>query len=166
MKQSLQFPTTILTTILATLVVSTAIVGDINIIPLSSKAIERINHNELDEIALSLLLVGVGVVIDLVAQRARHRAEIEARRQRVFRATITTVEDIVNSLLTQWQLVRFYAEDRLPPDTSAVLNILINDAVAKLKALSDIDEIIEMPMRTGLGIEYQEPGRFAESTHD
>ena len=108
----------------------------------------------------------MGVAIDVASQRARHRSEIEAQRHQVFRATITTVQDIVNNFLTQVQLLRFSAQDRLPPDTTALLNVLIHDAAAKLKALSDVEQIIEAPMGMGLGIQYQEPAHLADATYD
>jgi hypothetical protein len=162
MRQLRLFPATLLTGILATLVVGAAVAGNIDVFPLAVKGIERIAPGELDEIALTMLLVGVGIAVDLANQRTRHRAEIEASRRRVFRATIRTVEDIVNNFLTQLELVRFNAQGQLPAQTDALLDALIHNAAAKLKALSDIDRIIETPMATGPGIEYPEPACFGD----
>src|SRR5262249_49360647 len=109
MRQLRLFPATTVAAILAALVVGAAVVGNIDIVPLSLKVIERIAPGELDEIALGILLIGAGLASDLATQRAHHRAEVEARRQRVFRATIRTVQDIVNNFLTQLKLVQFTA---------------------------------------------------------
>ena len=165
MKQLRLFPATVLTGALAAFVIGAAVVGDVDIIPMSVKAIERIAPGELDEIALALLLVGVGLTIDLASRRARHRAEIEVRRQRVFRATITTVHDIVNNFLHQLELVRATADDQLSNETSALLDDLIRGAAAKLKALGDIEQIIETPMGSVVGITYPAPEMLEEKPH-
>jgi len=42
--------------------------------------------------------------------------EIQRQRLRVFKATMTTVHDIVNNFLNSLQLIRLEAEGRLPAE--------------------------------------------------
>jgi DNA-binding NtrC family response regulator len=102
-------------------------------------------------------------IADVAARRERTRAEAEVRRLqeeiqrqrlRVFRATMTTVHDIVNNLLNGLQLIRFEAEDRLPAEQLTQLDRMIADAAGKLRTLGDLETVNEREMEIGTGIDY------------
>jgi HAMP domain-containing protein len=84
----------------------------------------------------------------------RHHADIEAQRLRVFRATMTTVHDLVNNFLANMQLIRMEAEDRLPQDTLDLFDRLIDDNAAELRLLGELEVVREKEMAVGTGIEY------------
>lgn len=88
------------------------------------------------------------------AELRRLNEEIHAQRVRVFRATMTTVHDIVNNLLNGLQLIRFEAEGRVSDEVVKLFDAAIADATAKLRALGNLQTVQEKEMATGLGIEY------------
>lgn len=85
----------------------------------------------------------------------RHHAEVEAQRLRVFRATMTTVHDLVNNFLANMQLIRMEAEDRLPQETLDLFDQLIQDNAAELRLLGELQVVREKEMAVGTGIEYR-----------
>ncbi len=99
----------------------------------------------------------------MAASLRRHHAEVEAQRLRVFRATMTTVHDLVNNFLANMQLIRLEAEGRLPADTLELFDTLIEDNAAELRLLGDLEVVREKEMAVGTGIDYRtaEPGATA-----
>ena len=91
----------------------------------------------------------------------RHHAEVEAQRLRVFRATMTTVHDLVNNFLANMQLIRLEAEDRLPQETLDLFDQLIQDNAAELRLLGELQVVREKEMAVGTGIEYRTSGQSA-----
>jgi PAS domain S-box-containing protein len=103
---------------------------------------------------------GVGISQD-VTERKRAEAEltclndeIQLQRLRVFKATMRTVQDIVNNLLNGFQLVRLEAGGQLPAEMLTLIDQMIQEASVKLKALADLETVKEKEMAVGLGIEY------------
>jgi PAS domain S-box-containing protein len=103
---------------------------------------------------------GVGISQD-VTERKRAEAElkhlndeIQLQRLRVFKATMRTVQDIVNNLLNGLQLVHLYDEGRQPAEMEALVDQTIQEAAVKLKALGDLETVKEREMSIGLGIDY------------
>ena len=88
------------------------------------------------------------------AELTRLNDEIQLQRLQVFKATMRTVQDILNNFLNNLQLVHLQAEGELPPEMLAVVDRLIQEAAAKLKALGDLETIKEKEMVLGPGIEY------------
>jgi PAS domain S-box-containing protein len=80
--------------------------------------------------------------------------EILVQRLRVFRATMRTVQDIVNNLLNGLQLVYIDAEDELPAEVQALLDRVIQEAAVQLKALGDLETVEERELSIGQGIAY------------
>jgi PAS domain S-box-containing protein len=100
-------------------------------------------------------------VVREIAERKRAEAElqhandeIQLQRLRVFRATMRTVQDIVNNLLNGLQLVHIEAEGQLPPEMQALIDQVIQEAAVKLKSLGDLETVEEKEMVMGQGIEY------------
>ena len=94
-----------------------------------------------------------GVLRDLTA-RKRLNDEIQLQRLRVFKATMRTVQDIVNNLLSGLQLVHLEAEDQLPAEMLTLVDRMIQEAAAKLKTLGDLETVKEKEMAIGVGIDY------------
>jgi PAS domain S-box-containing protein len=80
--------------------------------------------------------------------------EIEFQRLRVFKATIRTVQDIVNNLLNGFQLVHIEAQDQLPSEIVTLIDQVIQEAAVKLKALGNLETVKEKEMASGPGIDY------------
>ena len=109
---------------------------------------------------------GVGISRD-VTERARVEAaaefkrrndELQLQRLRVFKATMRTVQDIVNNLLNALQLVHLEAAGHVPAEVLAVVDRAIQDAAVKLTTLADLETVTEKEMALGLGIDYPGAG--------
>jgi len=88
------------------------------------------------------------------AELTRLNEEIQFQRLRVFKATMRTVQDILNNFLNSLQLVHLEAEGELPAEMLAVVDRLIREAAVKLKALGDLETIKEKEMALGQSIDY------------
>jgi PAS domain S-box-containing protein len=137
--------------------------------PLLGKLIEivavRSDGSEIPvELAITVIRTGktpifTGVLRDLTARRAaeaelkRLNDEIQLQRLRVFKATVRTVQQIVNNMLNTLQLVHVEAGE-LPPETITLIERLIKEAADKLKALGDLETVTEKEMAIGQGIDY------------
>ena len=76
------------------------------------------------------------------------------QRLKVFRATMTTVHDIVNNFLMNMQLIRMEAEGRLTEETVQLFDRLIEESAAELRVLGDLETVREKQMAVGIGIDY------------
>jgi len=94
----------------------------------------------------------------------RHHADVEAQRLRVFRATMTTVHDLVNNFLANMQLIRLEAENVLPPETLDLFDQLIEDNATELRLLGALQVVREKDMGVGTGIDYRTAPATAEHT--
>jgi len=92
------------------------------------------------------------------AELVRLNAEIRQQRLRVFRATMRTVQDIVNNLLNGLQLVHLEAEGHVPAEVLTMVEGAIQEAALKLKTLADLETVTEKEMALGLGIDYPGAG--------
>ena len=88
------------------------------------------------------------------AELTRVNDEIQLQRLRVFRATMRTVQDIVNNLLGGLQLAHLEAEGQLPSEMLTLVDRIIQQAAARLKSLGDLETVREKEMVIGLGIDY------------
>ena len=88
------------------------------------------------------------------AELKRLNDEIQLQRLRVFKATMRTVQDIVNNLLSSLQLVHLDAERQLPAEVLTLVDRVILEAAVKLKTLGDLETVKEKEMAIGLGIDY------------
>jgi PAS domain S-box-containing protein len=92
------------------------------------------------------------------AELQRLNDEIQLQRMRVFKATIRTVEDIVNNLLNSFLLVRLEGEGHLPAGLLTLVDQMVQEAGAKLKTLGDLEAVNEKEMAIGTGIDYPGAG--------
>ena len=88
------------------------------------------------------------------AELTRLNDEIQLQRLRVFKATMRTVQDIVNNLLNSLQLVHLDAEGQLPAEMLTLVDRMIQEAAVKLKTLGDLETVKEKEMAIGPGIDY------------
>jgi PAS domain S-box-containing protein len=101
-----------------------------------------------------------GVLRDITSRKRietevkRLNDEIQLQRLRVFKATMRTVQDIVNNLLNGLQLVHFEASGQVPPEMLELVDRMIQEAAAKLKALGELETVTERKMGMGSGIDY------------
>ncbi len=149
---------------LLVLTVLWALLGDVNVINVDVRFIENlvsgIETHEIDDIFIAFLLLGLGVMIDgKVQKRKKQReAEIQAQRLRVLRATMVTVQDIVNNFMNSLLLFRMEAEDVLPPASLKLFDELVKDTSARIKMLGDLDSTPETSMAVGIAIDYESGG--------
>jgi hypothetical protein len=97
------------------------------------------------------------LVVGFMYQRELNKKEIEKQRFQAFRATMTTVQDIVGNFLNSIQLVRMECDGVLPEQSIELFDHLIAEASAHLKALAELDHVHEKPMAIGAGIAYPLP---------
>jgi PAS domain S-box-containing protein len=110
-------------------------------------------------------VTGVSTIARDISSRKKAEAEVqrlndEIRRQRlrVFKATIRTVQDIVNNLLNSFQLVRLEGEGYLPAELLTLVDGMIEEASIRLRTLGDLETVSEREMEMGLGIDYPGSG--------
>jgi hypothetical protein len=99
------------------------------------------------------------LVVGFMYQRELNKKEVEKQRFQAFRATMTTVQDIVGNFLNSMQLVRMECDGVLPEQSIELFDHLIAEASAHLKALAELDHVHEKPMAIGAGIAYTLPQR-------
>lgn len=92
------------------------------------------------------------------AELRRLNDEIQLQRLRVFKATIRTVQDIVNNLLNSLQFVHLEAEAQVPAEMLTLVDRVIREAAAKLKTLGNLETVKEKEMDIGLGLDYPGSG--------
>ncbi len=101
-----------------------------------------------------------GVLRDITSRKKveaefkRLNDEIQLQRLRVFKATMRTVQDIVNNLLNGLQLVHLEAAGHVPAEVLTVVERAIQEAAVKLTTLSELETVTEKEMALGLGIDY------------
>jgi PAS domain S-box-containing protein len=92
-------------------------------------------------------------------QLRRLRAELDSQRMKTFRATMTTVQDIVNNFLMNLQVIRLEAGGQLSEELLVMLDGVIEGTAAELKALGDLQNVCEKTLAIGTGIDYRRPNR-------
>ena len=141
--------------LLAVSILAGSLFWNLDLFDLGLREILRIENNKWDEFASAFVLIITGLVIDQLREQrvARRRSEIEQQRLRVLKATMRTVQDIVNNFLNNIQLFRMEAEDGpLSVESLKLFDDLINETAEKLKALGDSELVIEYRMASGIGI--------------
>jgi hypothetical protein len=83
------------------------------------------------------------------------QSEIGVERLSVLRATMRTVQDIVGNALMSLYLFRADAERAVSAESLALFDGIITETAAKLKAIADLESVVETHMAIGTGIDYQ-----------
>ncbi len=142
-----------------------AVYGGVDLVQLNFLVPARFQVQMVDDLVLAFLLIIGGLCLDRVLERAARRAQQEAEiaehRLRVFKATMRTVQDIVNNYLNTLQILRLEAaKDPLSPRSLELFDRLTDETVAKLRALGDLETVTEKQMAIGIGIDYERPQAF------
>lgn len=88
------------------------------------------------------------------AELDRVNREAHEQRERVFRATMNTVQNIMNNLLNNLQFVRLEAEGTLSAETLTMFDRMIHDGSAQLQQLAELQTVNERAMGIGPGIDF------------
>jgi hypothetical protein len=93
----------------------------------------------------AVLVIAVGLFIDVfvAGRKAKREAEIQAQRLSVLKATMRTVQEIVNNAFNELRLFRLDAEGLLPQESLKLFDGVIRGTAAKLKALGDLESTPE-----------------------
>jgi hypothetical protein len=152
-----RFPVTSAASVVAVAVISAAVMGDVDIVKLNVEFFRWLEPHEIDDVAVSLGLIFVGLVIDcsIARRRAKQEAEVQTQRLHILKATMRTVQDIVNNFLNNMQLFRMEAEAMLSAESVELFDELVQDTSAKLKALGDLQDTPEIQMAAGPVIDYE-----------
>lgn len=120
------------------------------------KFLQTLEDHEADEIMLSFFLVAIGISIDLIVIKKNHEKKIaiQEQRLRVLKATMRTVQDIVNNFLNNMQFFLLEAQEKeaLDKESLQLIDTIIIDTSDKLKQLGDLEST---PERCGPGGVYQ-----------
>jgi hypothetical protein len=135
-----------------------ASVWKINVFAIPSLSIIGLEESEIGEAAIAFLLVIPAFFLDrLVARQREHEAILHAEQLRVVRATMRTVQDIVNNSLTELQLLRFDAgEGQVQAETLRLFDETIQRTAAQLTALGNTEFFAETAMVAGTGVRVVE----------
>ena len=130
----------------------------INLLHAASQLFEHTARNHVYALVTPVLIIIVGICIDAFAsgQKAKREAEIQAQRLSVLKATMRTVQEIVNNAFNELQLFRLDAEGLLPQESLKLFDGIIRETAAKLKVLADLESTAEMITAFG-PIIYCEP---------
>jgi hypothetical protein len=101
----------------------------------------------------------VGVNNDITERKSLEDQLRKARRQverlLILKSTMRTVQDIVGNALMSLDLFRMEAEAHVSSESVELFDSIISKTAAKLKALGDLERVIEIELSTGTGIDYQ-----------
>ncbi len=153
-----RFPYTVVALAFALLVLVGASIWRINVFELPVVNIIGIEQSEIGEVLIALLLTIPAFFVDrAVASERAHEAHLQAEQLRVLRATMRTVQDIVNNNLNNLQLLRVDAEGHVPDETLQLFDEAIRDTAAQLTALGNLEVFVEKPMASGAGLDLGTP---------
>jgi SNF family Na+-dependent transporter len=155
----LRFPFSSIAFVFAVIVVSAALISDINLIEMPVSVMNRIAQHEVDDVIMTLVLLVLALVVDQFRNArtdkrdAERQAERQAEQLRVVQVTMRTVQDIVNNALNQLQLIRVDAEGFVPEESLDLFDKTIQETSAKLKTLGDLKVFAEKQMAVGSGLD-------------
>jgi hypothetical protein len=122
-----------------------------------SAQLHALEKYEADELVLCFAIVLVGISVDTLRMRRRKHEERDRERMQVFRATMSTVHDLVNNALNSMQLLRFEADDNktLSPEALALFDSIVQTTAQQLTLLGSVEEIVLHKRAGGLdAIDY------------
>ena len=101
----------------------------------------------------------LGVNIEISDQKLLEekllQANVQGERLRILKATMRTVQDIVNNALMSLHMFRAEAEPNVSPQALELFDRIVRETAAQLKTLGDLEHVTETQMAMGPGIEYQ-----------
>ncbi len=109
--------------------------------------------SSIDDVVAGLFLIILGVSVD--SAMLRQRLSLEDQRLEVLKATMRTVQDIMNNFLVSVQLFSSECQGLVSTEAEDQLEERIREVSLKLKALGDLKSADTTPMAAGTGIEFQ-----------
>ena len=135
---------------------------DLDLFGLLIASIARFHENdyEIDEVILLMAFTSVGVVFDLIRFKVelKQRDELISDRLHTVQLTMTSVNDIVNNLLTNMQFIQFKAEQGaiLNPEEIEILDNQIREAAEKIQKIHELEEILDRDLGQGIsGLQFE-----------
>ena len=114
----------------------------------------HVENHEIDEFFIPIMLMLLGGTLDLYRYRMREsrRSMLNADRLRTMRSTMSTVEDIINNLLNNYEYLRFVAvqSNSLDDEAMALLDGQIRSATEKLNKVREMDVFIDRDLGQGI----------------
>ena len=105
---------------------------------------------------LSILAwIVAGIVVDRFVFRQREHVETRALKLSTLRATMRTVQLIVNNFFNNLLLIEMELKDVLPSDSVNQLESGMQETFKELKALGDLQSVEEVPFAMGPLISYR-----------
>ncbi len=119
--------------------------------------LQGVEAYDIDELLIATFIISVGLLIDYYQDRIKKERELEQKRLKALKATMSTVHDIVNNFLNNIHLFIFEAkEKKLTPESIESLEKLIRDTAAELRALGEVEIVKEIEVVEGIaGIDYK-----------
>ena len=151
-----RFCLTLIASLFTLIVVLTAMFSNIDLIKLNLTVFEGIEKHEVYDIIGAILLLIVALASDWMraSRKEKRKAEIQAEKLAVLKATIRTVQDTVNNALNNLKFLRLEAEGALPTESLELLDAIIQETSVKLKALGDLEDTPKKQVVSGVGIDY------------
>ena len=129
---------------------------DVDFFEATLELLRNHEHAEADEIVIAAVLTAAGLIADLVRMRLRrdHELEVQRQRLRVLKATMRTVQDIVNNALNGLVLMQLEGESGKPLDRESLrlMDSIIYETSQKLKELGDLDDTPEKEIDSGITV--------------
>jgi hypothetical protein len=142
---------------IALALILTACLTNVDLVKVNLSLLDGIENREVDDILSGVALIMAGIALDGWYRRKRHKAEVEAQKLRTLRATMRTVQDIVNNFLNNLMVFEMAASSEMPDGSRDRLEDLIQETSQKLKALGDLQSVQERVLAIGIGIAFVEP---------
>jgi hypothetical protein len=127
---------------------------NLDLVQLGNWFVNELQPHRIDDFVAAIALAVVGISIDNRRDKKHDRLklQIQADRLAVLKATMRTVQDLVNNFLNNMQLVQLEAGDALSQETLELLERITFETSSKLKALGDLGYVPETQMAIGAGI--------------
>jgi hypothetical protein len=127
---------------------------NLDVIRLGSWFVDVLQPHRFDDVIAAIVLVIVGASVDHRRHKRRYRLELQVQADRVavLKATMRTVQDLVNNFLNNMQLVQVEAGDALSQETLELLERITFETSSKLKALGDLEYVPHTQLAIGAGV--------------
>jgi len=115
-----------------------ALFGDTDLFERFVDGLKGAERLELDELLLSLLVVGAGVLVDVLLHL--HQSSVQRHKEEIFDEAMRATQHIVNNFLNNLQYIRMEVEENGPnAETHELFDRIVNEASEHLKALGDLE---------------------------
>jgi hypothetical protein len=151
MKLMCRFRVTLAALLLAFTLITAEKLLRLNVLNLES--LLAIDRRSVDDVIVGLVLIIFGVSID--GALARQRLAHEQEKLLVLKATMRTVQDIMNNFLASVQAYAAESEDYVTLETQKMLEERIRDAATRLQALGNLASTPMREVAAGPVIDYE-----------